>query len=97
MSQPPPPGEKRHVFDDPRNVRRVLLFLFTVCALVFALDLVDLVLPWLGFHELRHAERSWEGFPGFYAIYGFVACVLLVLAAKQMRKILMRDEDYYDR
>jgi hypothetical protein len=33
---------------------------------------------------------------GFYAFYGFVACVLLVLIAKQMRKVLMRKEDYYD-
>ena len=33
---------------------------------------------------------------GFYAGYGFVACVLLVLIAKEMRKLLMRREDYYD-
>jgi hypothetical protein len=33
---------------------------------------------------------------GFYAIYGFVACVILVLVAKEMRKLVMRDEDYYD-
>lgn len=31
----------------------------------------------------------------FHAIYGFVSCVVLVLAATQMRKVLMRDEDYY--
>ena len=31
-------------------------------------------------------------------MYGFVACVLLVLIATQMRKVLMRkEEDYYDR
>jgi hypothetical protein len=34
---------------------------------------------------------------GFYAIYGFVACVLLVVIAKELRKLLMRDENYYDR
>ena len=33
---------------------------------------------------------------GFYAVYGFVACVLLVLLAKEMRKVLIRKEDYYD-
>jgi hypothetical protein len=32
---------------------------------------------------------------GFY-IYGFVACVVLVVIAKEMRKVLMRKEDYYD-
>jgi hypothetical protein len=82
---------------EPKNVRIVLRLLFTACAAVFLLDIVDLVLPLLGLHELRHAETPWEGLPGFYAIYGFVACVLLVLAAKEMRKVLMRDEDYYDR
>jgi len=41
--------------------------------------------------------HPFEALWGFYAIYGFVACVVLVLLAKEMRKILMRDEDYYDR
>jgi hypothetical protein len=91
------PDEKQHFFDKPENVRLVLRILFGVCAAVFLLDLVDLVLSLFGLHELRHAETWWEGLSGFYAIYGFVACVVLVLAAKQMRKFLMRDEDYYDR
>ena len=34
---------------------------------------------------------------GFYGIFGFVACVALVLIAKQLRRVLMRPEDYYDR
>jgi len=34
---------------------------------------------------------------GFYSLYGFVACVILVLLAKEMRKLVMRDEDYYER
>ena len=33
---------------------------------------------------------------GFYCIYGFAACVALVLLATEMRKVIMRDEDYYD-
>lgn len=91
------PNEKKHFFDHPKNVRLVLVALFTACGIVFALDIVDVILRWTGGHELRHVERSWEGIPGFYAIYGFVGCVVLVLVAKQMRKIVMRDEDYYDR
>ena len=33
----------------------------------------------------------------FYAVYGFVACVLLVLVAKYiLRPLVKRGEDYYD-
>ena len=91
------PDERDHLFDKPRNVRLVLRVLFAICALVFLIDIADLILHWLGVVDLRHTERSWEGWPGFYPIYGFVACVALVLIAKALRKILMRDEDYYDR
>jgi hypothetical protein len=78
--------EKSHVFDKPRNIKRLLRVLYIVCGVLFAADLV--------YH--RHAEHAWEALLGFYAIYGFVACVVLVLAAKEMRKVLMRKEDYYD-
>lgn len=30
-----------------------------------------------------------------YAVYGFTACVLLVLLGIVLRKLVMRDEDYY--
>ena len=78
--------EREHLFDNPRNVRIVLRSLYTICA---ALVLSDFVYK-------RHVTHAWETLTGFYAVYGFVACVILVLAATQMRKILMRREDYYD-
>jgi hypothetical protein len=78
--------DKKHFFDEPRNVKRVLRVFFVICAGLVALDFV---------HH-RHVIHEWENLWGFYAIFGFVACVLLVLGAKEMRKVLMRDEDYYD-
>lgn len=78
-------SEKPHFFDKPGNVRLVLRALFTLCALLLALDFV--------IH--RHVYHSWENLWGFYALYGFVGCVLLVLVARWMRTFLMRDEDYY--
>jgi len=93
----PTADERQHVFDDPNNVKRLMRTFYVLCVVVFALDIVNLVQGWLGTSELRHAERSWEGLPGFYAFYGFVGCVFLVLVAKGMRKFLMRDEDYYGR
>lgn len=79
--------EKPHIFDNPRNVRRVIHALIGACVLSI---LAQLFIP-------IHAEHSWEALFGFYGIYGFVACVLLVLIAKELRKVLMRSEDYYDR
>ena len=78
--------EKQHLFDKPENVSRLLRGFYIVCGLLLLLD----------FFLHRHVSHDWENLPGFYAIYGFVACVLLVLIAKQMRKLLMRREDYYD-
>ncbi len=40
--------------------------------------------------------HPWEAGFGFYAVFGFVACVILVLFAKEMRKVLMRKGDHYD-
>jgi len=45
----------------------------------------------------KHGPFAIEYIWGFYALYGFVGCVFLVLAAKLMRVILMRPEDYYDK
>ena len=76
---------KKYLFDDPRNVRLVVRALLVACALLVGLDLV--------LH--RHAAHPWEEMFAFYAVYGFVACVLLVLLAKEMRKLVMRDERYF--
>jgi hypothetical protein len=81
-----PDGERKHVFDDPKNVKRLLWVFYAICLFLLIFDAI--------YH--RHAATAWEGFFGFYAFYGFGACVLLVLIAKEMRKVLMRGEDYYD-
>lgn len=75
-----------HVFDNPRNVKKAIYALFAVSGLSLLLD----------FFVNRYVDHPWEALFGFYAVYGFVACGVLVLAAKEMRKILMRGEDYYD-
>ncbi|MDA0702196.1 MAG: hypothetical protein O3A96_02985 [Proteobacteria bacterium] len=82
-----PKDEKPGWFDDWGNVKKLLRIFYVVCGLLFLVDFL--------YH--RHALTEWEGFYGFYPVYGFVACVVLVLVAKQMRKVLMRDEDYYER
>ena len=79
-------NDKRYLFDNPQNVKRILYFLYGTCVLLFALDFV--------IH--RHTSHSGETLWGFYAIYGFVSCVVLVMVAKWLRTFLMRPEDYYD-
>ncbi len=73
-------------FDKPENIQKILRVFYVVCGLLVIAD----------FLVHRHIYHSWEKLPAFYALYGFVGCVILVLIAKEMRKFLMRGEDYYD-
>jgi len=78
--------EKIYLFDRPESVGRLLKGFYAICIL---LVLADFMLH-------RHIGFDWEKIPAFYALYGFVACVLLVVIAKKMRNVVMRKEDYYD-
>lgn len=68
-----------------KTTQRILYALYAVSVLLVVADFV--------IH--RHIYTAIEKIPAFYAIYGFIACVVLVLIATQMRKLLMRDENYY--
>lgn len=78
--------QKKHLFDNPRNVERLLKGFYAICILLVIADFI--------IH--RHTTMVWEKIPAFYAIYGFTACVVLVIVAKLMRKVVMRKENYYD-
>ena len=87
MRKPIDMKEELRMFDKPQNVKRLLIVFFTLTGAVLAIDLV--------YH--KHAIFPWEGYFGFYAVYGFVACVVLVLVAKYiLRPLVMRKENYYD-
>ena len=73
--------------DHPQNVTK-LYYGVWACGLV--LVILDFVIA-------RHDAIALAETRGFYAVYGFVACVLLVLAAKGLRRLLKRPEDYYER
>lgn len=86
MPQATPP-EKPYLFDKPANVRRLFRIFYSALALLLAAE----------FFVHKHPHFPWEGYFGFYAVYGFVACVLLVLAAKYiLRPLVKRRENYYD-
>jgi len=81
-----PTDEKPRWLDRKENVTKIARTLYVVCAVVLLADLV----------ARTHPENQIDAVPFFYGVYGFVGSVLLVLTAKQMRKLLMRREDYYD-
>lgn len=80
-------NERKRWLDDPRNVDKIFYWLCGACALAFMAD----------FLFEKHGYFSWEHWTGFHGVYGFISCVGLVLAAKQMRRLVKRSEDYYDR
>lgn len=82
-----PEGEPARWLDDRRNVDKIVYGLYAVCAGLLLID------PLVHKHGPFEIEHLW----GFYGIYGFVGCVFLVLAAKVLRLIVMRSENYYDR
>lgn len=82
----------RYALDRPAVVRRIYHVLIAVCVLLGLTDVVNLVLHL--YHH--HAYFAIEDLPNFYGFYGLIGCIFLVLTAKQLRRVLMREEDYYD-
>ncbi len=80
------PGEKQYFFDKQENVTRFLRVFYIICAVLFLLDFV----------VHRHTSMKLEEIPAFYALFGFIAFVVLVEGSKLLRKLVMRKEDYYD-
>lgn len=74
------------IFDNPKNVKRLLA--------IFYISLVVLLVA--DFFVHKHADFPWEGTTNFFAVYGYVSCVLLIFIAKLMRIFIKRDEKYYD-
>ena len=68
--------------------RRGLLWTGVAAAVLVIVELMPV-------HE-SHGHHWWHVFPGFDLLYGFVGCVFLVLAAKELRRVVKRDEDYYE-
>jgi hypothetical protein len=79
--------DRRHWLDEPRNVTRIVYGLTVLSGLALVADLF----------YVKHPHFGVESWPGFYAMYGFIGSVALVLAAKQLRRLLRRSENYYER
>jgi hypothetical protein len=81
----PSSTEEPGFFDKKHNVDMMLRVFYVICGFLVLMDFI----------VHRHIYVEFEELPTFYALYGFVACVVLVVLAKQLRVLLMRTEDYY--
>ncbi|MBT3238230.1 MAG: hypothetical protein HOK06_04065 [Rhodospirillaceae bacterium] len=79
--------DKRYWLDDMNNVYKIFWALVVVCALLFVAD---------AFYH-KHVVYEFENWFGFFGLFGFTVSFALVLTARELRKLLMRDEDFYDR
>jgi len=63
------------------------------------LAIAAIVSLWGGFaapHDPAH-DAWWNRIPGFFAIFGFVGCIVIIFFAKLLGKLFLRKEDdYYD-
>lgn len=77
---------QEHWLDNPKNVRKLWNgFLLTLALTVIIGALVDL-----------HPHFAIERWPGFYAIYGFLTCLVMIVVAKGLGLLLKRPDTYYD-
>ncbi len=73
------------------RLRTIIRISYVVLALLVVWDLL--------FVDKHHAH-TWaeKHIPGFWAIFGFVACVLIIIVSKWYGHLgIMTREDYYDR
>ena len=78
--------------EDPARFTRIKRLFYAGLAIV---ALAEIVLPHV--FEGGESHFSFENFPAWGSIYGFISCVAIIIVSKVIGKIwLMRREDHYD-
>ncbi len=72
--------------DETRNVRLLWRGFLAVLALTVLAELVVTLHPHFGVDSLF----------GFHALYGFLACLAMIVAARALGAVLKRPDDYYE-
>jgi hypothetical protein len=81
------------LLEDPVRFRRLKRSFY---AGLGGIALAETILPRL--FPGSESHFSFEDFPAWGSLYGFLSCVAIVLVSKLIGKLwLMRREDYYDR
>lgn len=71
--------------DKPGSAMKIVWALAVACLLLFLAD----------FTYEKHGHFDVENLPGFFAGYGFIMFTGLILAAKGLRVLIKRREDFY--
>ncbi|MEW6218324.1 MAG: hypothetical protein AB1634_02185 [Thermodesulfobacteriota bacterium] len=72
------------------RLKTVVLVCYIVLALLVVWDAV--------FVSKEHAHTSPEHWPGFWAVFGFISCTLIIFVSKWFGHLgIMTREDYYDK
>ena len=76
-------------------LRKRLKTIVRVCLVLLALLVLLDAIP--GLVDKEHAHTGAEHWPGFWAVFGLVGCVVLILASKAFGHAgIMQRADYYD-
>ena len=71
--------------------QRLRAVIYVSCGVLALVALIDV------FVDKHHAHTKAEHLPAFWSVFGFLACVLIVLLSKAFGKAgIMTREDYYD-
>lgn len=75
-----------------KHLKTVIRISLASLALLVVLDAIP------GVVDKEHAHTSAEHWPAFWSVFGFIACVLIIIASKAFGHAgIMQREDYYDR
>lgn len=79
------------ILENPKKFS-IVKIIFYAALIIFALSEVLVNVLHLG-----HGHFSFEALPAFGSIFGFITCILIILASKFIGHLwLMKKEDYYD-
>ena len=83
--------EKKTWFDDSKHIDWLAWGTYAVAIVLVLWD----ALEWVHLYH-KHGHFDVENVFGFYGIYGFLAYVFIVVVGILFRKLIKREEDYYD-
>jgi hypothetical protein len=78
-------SSKNHWLDDPRNVKMLWRGFLVLLAVVVAAELLITL----------HPHFAIDAVPAFHAVYGFLACAVMIVVAKLLGLLLKRPDTYY--